>query len=145
MLRFTQNLSAKTYILSMLLIFFLSLIFLGLLHYLVNIQYVKSNKYSLRGPVTTAPVLLTLEVTAPDDNLIVFNSPFLITGSSNPKTHVLVSSETTDEVVLSGADGTFSISFPLTEGPNTITIAAFNQKGEDRSLTRAVYYSKEKL
>lgn len=112
---------------------------------MVNIQYVKSNKYSLRGPVTTAPILLTLEVTTPDDNLLVFDSSYLITGKTSPRTMVLISSETEDKVVSAKTDGAFSINFPLVEGPNKITITAFDQKGEERSLERLVYFSKEKI
>ncbi len=145
MVKLTRKLSTKSFVISQIFILFLSLVFLGILHYVVNMQYVKPNKYSLRGPVTTAPVVLTLEVTAPDDNLLAFDPLFLITGKTISKAQVLISSETSDKVVLANTDGTFSASFSLTEGPNTITIIAFNQKGDERSVTRNVYYSKEKI
>lgn len=112
---------------------------------MVNMQYVKSNKYSLRGPVTTTPLLLTLEIINPDDNLLIFDSPYLITGKASPKAVVLISSKTEDEVVSVKTDGSFSISFPLVEGPNRIIITAFNQKGDERSVERLVYFSKEKI
>ena len=143
MIKLTKKLSTTTFFVSQIFILLVSLIFLSLLHYVVNVQYVKSNKYSLRGPVTTAPSILILEVTNPDDNLIIFDSPYLITGKASPKTVVLISSETEDMVVSAKTDGSFSINFPLTEGPNKITITAFNQKGEERSLERLVYYSKK--
>lgn len=145
MIKLTKKLSTKTFYFSQIFILIIALVFLGALHYVVNIQYIKSNKYSLRGPVTTAPILLTLEVTTPDDNLLVFDSPYLITGKTIPKALVLISSETEDEVVPANKDGAFSINFPLVEGPNKITITAFDQKGEERSTERMVYFSKEKI
>lgn len=145
MVKLTRKLSTKSFVISQIVILFISLVFLGTLHYVVNMQYVKSNKYSLRGPVTTAPVLLTLEIINPDDNLLAFDSPYLITGKASPKAVVLISSKTADEAVLAKTDGTFSISFPLVEGPNKIIITAFNQKGDERSVERLVYFSKEKI
>lgn len=144
-MKFQQSLSPKTFFLSQILILAFSLIFLGVIHYIVNIQYVKGNRYSLRGPVTTLPILLTLEVVSPDDNLLTFDSPYLISGKATPRTQVLISSETSDQVVQAKADGSFAVSFPLAEGPNEITIIAFDKVGEQRALTRTIYYSKEKI
>ena len=145
MIKLTKKLSNTTFFVSQIFILIFALIFLGVLHYVVNIQYVKSNKYALRGPVTTAPTILTLEITNPDDNLIIFDSPYLITGKASPKATILISSETEDMIVSAKTDGSFSINFPLIEGPNKISIIAFNQKGEERSIERIVYFSKEKI
>lgn len=137
--------SRKNFFLSQILILLLSLIFLGTIHYIVNIQYVKEDKYLSKGPVTSLPILLTLEVTSPDDNSLTFDSPYLISGKATPRAQVLISSETSDQAVQAKADGSFAVSFPLAEGPNEITITVFDKVGEQRSLTKLVYYSKEKI
>ncbi|MBI4038144.1 hypothetical protein HY387_00615 [Candidatus Daviesbacteria bacterium] len=145
MLKLTKVLSTKTFVISQTLILFLFLILLGGLHYIVNIQYQKPTKYSLLGPVTTKPVSFTLEVQNPDDSSLVFQKNILISGKTNPKLPVLLSSQFNDQVIESREDGTFSSEFSLKEGVNEIKIAVFNATGEERSLQRTVYYSKEKI
>lgn len=145
MVKLTQKLSTKTFVISQILILVVSLIFLGGLHYFLNMQNNNLKKYASRGPVTSTPVLLDLKVANPDDNLLTFNSPYQISGQTAPKAYVLISSQEKDQLVQAESDGAFAVSFPLTEGVNELTITSFDQKGEQRSLTRSVYYSREKL
>lgn len=145
MIKLTQKLSTKTFVISQILIFLVSLIFLGGLHYFLNMQNGNLKKYASRGPVTSAPVLLNLEITNPDDNILTFNSPYQISGQTIPKAYVLISSLEKDQLVQAESNGTFAVSFPLTEGVNELIIIASDQKGDQRSLTRSMYYSKEKL
>lgn len=145
MIKLTQKLSPKTFVYSQILILVFSLMFLGGLHYIVNVQFVKSGKYFARGPVTSAPKVVALEVTSPDDQSVVFDATTLVSGKSLPKATVLISSKDSEGIVQAETDGTFAVSFPLVEGLNEITVTAFDQKGEERLTIRSVYYSKEKL
>lgn len=130
----------------MILILLAGLIVVGIFHYLLNIQYQPPSSYSdLGGPVTSAPRSITLELSEPDDDSLIFKSSSLVSGKTLPKLNVLVSSQNSDIVIESKTDGSFSTLINLDEGPNTITVTAFNSSGEEKSLTRQIYYSKEKI
>lgn len=142
----SKLLSTKTFIISQSLILVISLIFLGLLHYLVNIQYQENQVFSLkRGPVTRPPATLTLEVSSPDENSLVFEPQILISGKTLPNLQVIISSEYEDIITQVKPDGRFSADFPLKEGVNNIEVVVFDRDGEQKFLKRLVFYSKEKI
>jgi hypothetical protein len=140
-----KKLSAKTFSIALLLLFFLALTFLGTLYYVLNIQFAKPNNPFSTGPVTTVPKTLSLDVNSPDDNSLVYQSSILVTGKASPGYTVLVSGDGSDSVTDAKLDGSFSTSLNLVEGVNNVTIAVFDKTGEEKSITRTIYYSKEKL
>jgi hypothetical protein len=140
-----RKLSTKQFIWSQIIILLLGLLFLGLLAYYTNPKSSESNKYSLTGPVTRAPSVLTLELNTPDDNSVIFSSSLLVSGKTQENIQVLISSSDLDLVTESKPDGNFSVTFPLAEGLNEIKIIAINKKGEQKEIDRIIYYSKEKI
>ena len=142
-----KELSTKQFIFANLIILLLSLIFLGGLYYILNIQYQKPNRpYSQGGgPVTTAPKSLRLELEQPDDDTLSFQSSIIISGKTAPAKEVLITKDSQDLVITSQKNGSFSTIIHLDEGVNTITVVVFDVTGEARSSEKTVYYSKEKI
>ena len=117
-----------------------------LTNYILNIQYQAVRPYSLgNGPVTTAPATLTLAVSSPDDDSLTFQSAVLVSGSTSPNLPVLISAQSRNVVVQSKFDGSFSTVINLEEGVNQIKIVSFSPTGDQRSVDKTIYYSKEKL
>jgi hypothetical protein len=98
-----------------------------------------------QGPVTNEPASLTLEVTAPNEDTLSFDTNIVVSGRTAPESEVLISSEVYDLVVQSKKDGSFSTLFDLAEGVNNLQITVFDSAGDERSLAKTVYYTKEKL
>jgi len=144
-MKLTKKLSTKQFILSHLLIFTLGLIFLSALYYILNIQYQENLKPFESGPITTAPKTLRLELQQPDNDTLSYQSSMIVSGKTSPHLDVLIYSDSQNIVLESKADGSFSTVFNLTEGVNQITVVAFDITGDQKSDTRTVYYSKEKL
>ncbi len=145
MVKLDKKLTTKHFILSHILILIVSLTFLGVLYYILNIQYQKPKNAFLNGPVTTAPKSLRLDLDQPDHDSLVFSSSIIVSGKTGPGNTVLISTETKDLVINSKPDGTFSTILNLDEGENQVTAVVFDSTGDFRSAERTVYYSKEKI
>ena len=141
------KLTTREFIFSQILILVSGLIFLGVLYYIVYIDSPSQtqNSFFIGGPVTKEPASLMLELTTPDDDLLVFQEDLEISGSSLPNSYILVTSASANLVIKSKSDGSFSSDFELNEGVNEIKIIVFDQNGDQKMLERTVYYSKEKL
>lgn len=142
-----RKLSKKEFIFSQIVILISGFIFLGALYYILYIDSPgqTQNSFFSGGPVTKEPASLMLELTAPDDDLLVFDDEVEIAGKSLPNSYILITAPATDLVVRSKSDGSFSTDVKLIEGINDIKIIAFDEKGEQKDLERTVYYSKEKI
>lgn len=123
----------------------LGLIFLLGLYYILNIQYQKPTKPFLNGPVTSIPKTLKLDVDQPADDSLTFQNSIVVSGQTSPLKEVLIFSETQNLVIKSASNGSFSTVFNLQEGINNITVAVFDTDGDEKSIERTVYFSKEKI
>jgi hypothetical protein len=137
-------LSTKAFILSHIAILTAGLIFFGGLYYLLY-QDKFQPAFMQYNPVTREPVSLFLEVSAPEDEILVYEDNLLVSGKTGPDFAVLVSGKDTDAGFQSGKDGGFSKVVNLSEGANLIEITAFDLEGNSKTVTRSVYYTKEKL
>lgn len=144
-MKLSQKLTTKQFTLSIFLILTLSLIFLGGLYYILNIQYQKPANLFLNGPVTSAPKSLRLDLDQPDQDLLSYSSSIIVSGQTSPFKEVLISTGTSDLVIESKQNGSFSTILELEEGVNRITATVFDATGDSRSVERNVYYSKEKI
>ena len=144
-MKFTQKISPKSFIISHILIFFFGLIFLGVIYYIVNVQYIHSTDPFSNGPVTSRPKSFTLNLDQPDDESLSFNPAILISGRTGPNMDVLISTDNDDQVIEAKSDGSFSLTVNLDEGVNNIKVVSFDSTGDTRETTRLVYFSKEKL
>ena len=140
-----KKLSKGHFILANLIILFTGLIFLGVLYYILNIQYERPKTLLSNGPVTTSPKSLLLSLEQPEDSSLIFTNSIVVSGKTGPLREILIYTDTNDLVIESKPDGSFSGRLDLDEGENRITVAVFDSTGESRSLERTVYYSKEKI
>ncbi len=140
-----KPLSSKIFFVSCTLILILSLAFLAGLYFILNSdQFLKSALQQTYRPVTTKPISFSLEIGSPDDETLVFEKDILISGRTNPKATIII---TTDGYtgLTAGAEGEFSKVVELKPGLNEITVAGFDEKGNYEVITRTIYYSKEKI
>lgn len=145
MLKLTQKLTKKQFVISQLLICIISLIFLGGLYYILNIQYQPPKDKFAQGPVTSQPKTLRVDLDQPDEDALFFEPEIIVSGKTGPNLEVLITTDYTDLVIKSKPDGKFSTILKLDEGPNKITAVVFDSTGDTRSVERHVYYSKEKI
>ncbi|MDO8570545.1 MAG: hypothetical protein Q7R97_03090 [Candidatus Daviesbacteria bacterium] len=137
-------LSRKFFIISMCLIFLIGLGYIFALYSILNPPVPKENLITSQ-PVTREPVSLTLTVTNPNDNSLVFNEDLLISGKASLGSIVIISSEDDDTIVNPKQDGTFSLTYKLNQGVNKLTIASIDESGNIKQENRMIYYSKEKI
>ena len=84
----------------------------------------------------TASATFTLTVETPRDGETLRFSPALVIGQTQP--NVLVS--VNDSVGFANAEGRFSLSLPLPEGPNVLEVIASNALGEQVFVILTVLY-----
>lgn len=142
-----RKLTTREFIFSQIFILIAGLTFLGTLYYILYLDFPNQSQNSLGrfGPVTKEPATLILELTTPEDDLLVFQKDLEISGKTSPDSQILITSSSDDIVIQSKHDGSFSSDFELSEGLNEIKIIAFDQNGDQKTLERTVFYSKEKI
>ncbi|MBI2338535.1 hypothetical protein HYU95_05125 [Candidatus Daviesbacteria bacterium] len=140
-----KKLSLKQFILSLTLIFITGLGFIAGLYYLLNLEYQKQQDPFSKGPVTTLPKSLRLDLDQPADDTLTFQPSVVVSGQTSPEIYVLISTDTSDTVIQSKSNGSFSTVLNLEEGVNRIKTVVFDPTGDSRFIERTVYYSKEKL
>ena len=145
----TKKLSFKAFVISQVLILITGLLFVGGLYYMVNSSSLpgqpKISTLGSGGPVTKEPASLTLDLTTPDEDSLVFKDSIEFSGKTSPDSQVLITRVDFDVILESKNDGTFSGDFDLEEGVNEIRVVVFDQNGDQKELERTVYYSKEKI
>lgn len=144
-MKLTKKLSSKQFIIAHILILVVGLMFTGVLYYILNIQYQKPKGPFLNGPVTTPPKSLRLDLDQPDHDSLVISSSIIVSGKTGPGNAVLISTATSNLVINSKPDGSFSTILNLDEGVNQITAVVFDSTGDFRSAERTVYFSKEQI
>lgn len=92
-------------------------------------------------PVTTQPASIALDLSSPDDNLLVSSPNLLIQGSTSPNAIVILSLDTGDQVLPVSSSGDFSTTIKLDKGLNQFIIAASDYSANLKSVTRTVYYT----
>lgn len=84
-----------------------------------------------------------LKVDNPKDESVTANKTINITGKTNPKSTIIVSTESTDQVVTPASNGDFTLSIPIDSGTNFIQITSVFPNGEETKVNRSVTYSTE--
>lgn len=91
--------------------------------------------------ITIDTVAPTLNVTAPENNLVTNKTSVLVSGVTNDATTSPVTLKINGTAVDVGSDGSFSHTVALSEGVNTITIVATDGAGKATTVTRTVTLS----
>lgn len=139
-----MKLSTTFFILSMLALLIVGVVFLGAFNFLVN---PKSNPVALNDyqPVTQNRVSLTLDLSSPDDNLLVFDNNLLVSGKTVPGATVLITLNDDNQLTTASNQGDFSLTVKLQTGGNQLVVSSFDASGNYKSEFRTIYYSEAKL
>lgn len=87
----------------------------------------------------------TLEITEPENNLVVNKNKITVSGKTAAQTVVAIIAEDFDDLVLSDNDGVFSLAVPLTTGSNEIKITAINKNGTQEEKILSIVYTTAKI
>jgi hypothetical protein len=81
-----------------------------------------------------------LEVTNPGSDMTVNgdNNIYPVTGKTDAENNLTVN----DRIVVVATDGTFNYNFPLSDGDNTLKVAATNAAGNSVTIERKIKYQK---
>lgn len=104
-----------------------------------KLQTVKVNTPS-PTPDTSGDILI---LDSPNDESVVDNRVVTISGKTTPDATIIVSTDTTDQVVKPTTTGTFSLTQTIGTGTNLIEIRAIFSDGLEKKITRTVTYSTE--
>lgn len=133
-------------------VFFLFMLFItscaifGII-YLNNLFNAKASflKVGALLPLTTTPSSISLNLSSPSNNSLVFEADLLIDGQTSPNATVLITTEDSDKIIEANNKGYFSFTAKLSDGINQFQIIAFDNYGNTKQEARSVYYSKEKI
>lgn len=143
----SRNMSTTSFIFAMFVILILGSAFFLALHFYLNPKQIPVTFQNYQ-PVTTLPVSLTLDLSNPDDNLLVFDSSVLVSGKTVPGALVLITLITANDqnqTITASSDGYFSQTIKLSPQVNQLSISAFDNLGNSKSEQRTIYFSEEKL
>ncbi len=143
-LSFDKVLSTKTFILSHLTILILALAFFGGLYYILYPERFATSVAEY-VPITKEPVSLFLEISSPEDDVLVTDGSLVISGKTGPDASVIISSQATDAALQANSNGEFSKVFTLSPGANIIEINVYDTEGNSKSITKSVFYSEEEI
>ncbi len=140
----SKKLSTTSFIISMLVILFIGGAFLTALHLFVNPKAnpITSENYQ---PVTSKPVSVTLDLSSPDDDLLVFDNNLLVSGKTTPGALVLITLNDENQMIMASNNGDFSLTVKLGPTVNQLAVSSFDNSGNYKSESRTIYYSVEKL
>ena len=139
---------AEKVILSFIAIF-IGLVAAGIAFYLYqmtrSLPPEKSQTLSLNSkaitPTPDATHLLIVE--SPKDEEVLDKKVISVNGKTKHDATVIVSTETTDEVVKPASNGNFSVTQTIPSGTSIIYVTAIFPNGEERKVTRTITYSTE--
>lgn len=119
--------------------------FLGTFYYFTYYPIAQKDTEVTRLPVTSQPVSLTLYLSSPDYDQLVFNPNLLVEGKTSPEAVAIVNLNDDDQMIKASGQGDFSATLILQEGINQLSVTAFDNQGNRKTEDRTVYYSTEKL
>lgn len=140
-----EPVSMKIFLAAVALILLIGLSAGGYIYYLNYYNPKREENAFEKGPVTSLPSKFNLELTNPDDNLLVFDKSVVISGNTSPNATILISSESKNIGFEASSSGDFSKVFDLSPGLNELVIAAFDKDGNNKEIKRNVFYSEEKI
>lgn len=100
-----------------------------------------TNTNTSLGEVPVNQRNLTLTLDSPNQNTKAYDDEILIRGKTLPNTTVVLFNETDEEILQSDARGNFKGTLLLSQGKNLLTVTAFSDTGEEKSLNLEVDYS----
>jgi Na+-translocating ferredoxin:NAD+ oxidoreductase RnfG subunit len=121
----------------------------GSIFYFFQITKTASNAntktISFISPSPTSTPAITLTLDAPKDEEVVGNKVLTVSGKTQSNAVVIVVTDSSEDVVIPLANGTFSTTINLDNGQNTLEVFSIAPNGESISSKRTVTYSQEEF
>lgn len=114
------------------------------LYYFLNKDF-KRFSFQNYQPVTTEPISFNLEISNPEDEILVFEDSLVISGTTSPLSTILISVNDEDFGLEASSKSQFSTVVSLQNGLNRLQVTAIDQEGNTKTDQRTVYYSEEKI
>lgn len=138
-----KELSGKFFIISISLIFLVSLAGIGGLYYYINNdKFDSSFKYL---PVSQDPISFSLTVSSPENNTLVQDGSVIVSGRTAPFASIVVIDGEQTTAFDAQSNGDFSKIITLSEGAHILQISAFDKTGALKTVSKYVYFTKESL
>ena len=115
----------------------------GLLKYLPHFSFPKQITKTVLTPTPT-PSQFGVTITSPLAEAIASTSQLVVSGTTFPKSIVVLQGPTDDDVVTVGDDGKYAGKITLSEGRNDIIVTSYNHS-KQASQAVTVYYTEENL
>lgn len=96
-------------------------------------------------PVSKPVTAFKLEITNPDEDILVFDKNIIVSGRTNPESSIIISLQNSNYGIEADKEGQFSKVISLKSGVNNITITAFDNEGNSKQELRSVYFTEEKI
>lgn len=84
-----------------------------------------------------------LIVLQPEVDSVTSTASVIVKGSATPKAIVAISTNTDNEIVQAGLDGSFEKEVSLSGGPNEIIVKSYDEQGNESQQKLTVVYSTE--
>lgn len=98
---------------------------------------------TISNPTPTPALDIYLTVDAPADESVQNTKALTITGRTAPGATIIVTTDSTDQVITPATNGNYSVTTTLDNGENVITLTAISQSGEEVQKAITVTYSTE--
>ncbi len=141
----SRILSTRAFTLWMFFFLTAGLLAIGGVYLIFNPNYLQGDSPFTLSPLSKDPVSLSLNLTSPENNQLVFDPKIKVEGKTSPKATVVMSAENLDQALEADGGGDFSTTLTLIPGVNEITILTLDEQGNTKTEERTVYYSKEKI
>lgn len=92
------------------------------------------------APVTSEPISLSLNLSSPDNNLLVFDSDILVSGKTSSQATLILSLDEDDFAMEVDTSGNFSSTLKLKNGVNHLIVTVFDHQGNSKSESRTIYF-----
>jgi hypothetical protein len=96
-------------------------------------------------PTTTAQSSHFLLVENPKDEEVTDKRTITVSGKTTPGATIVVSTESSDQVVKPSASGDFTLTHTIDDGIGIVHITAIFENGEEQTVTRTVSYTTEEF
>ena len=122
---------------------FILLCVIGYEGYLYYQQTINQQEEVILKPQPVVKKPLTLIIESPNDSTIVTSDQVLVKGKTLPNTIVTIYTDNTETSLESDTTGNFEGNIKVGNGINTLTVTAFGENDEEKSLVLDVVYDKE--
>jgi len=107
----------------------------------------KKNLQQSQGLISPTPAVekstkkIFLNLTSPDDEVLVKNKTLTVSGKTNPDATVIIITKSDQQVLKTNGQGDFNTNVTLETDQNLITIISILPGGENKQIQKTVTYS----